>query len=118
MATQLDLNNLVPEAAEVTIGNDTLKVLPPTLRALFVINKMAQKVTSVEGDPIEIDNIKVELKAELVKLIPGLENHELNDSQLLALCGLVAEMAAPEKEETDEAKTGGRVTPDPKATEA
>lgn len=112
--SNLDLDALLPDKAEVTIGGDTVLVNPPTLRTLFTIQKMANKLNDPTVQPTEADQLQTELTNELCLLAPGLEKHKLTLSQLLALCALIAEMASPKK--ADDA--GGTVKPDPKATEA
>lgn len=118
MGQSLDLNNLVPDTAQVTIGDQVLNVKPPTLRILFVITKLANKLSDVNGKPEDMDAVQAELKSELDKLIPGLENHEINSAQLLALTGLVNDMSIPESEREAKTADGGTVKPDPKAPTA
>jgi len=112
MGTTLDLDNLVPEPAELTIGGTKLQLNPPTLRSLFVINKFATELQKGENAIIEPEKLEADLKAELDRLCPGLDKFNLSGSQILAVANLVAEMSVPKKQK--QATAGGTVTADPK----
>lgn len=111
MADILDLNNLIPEAVKIKIDEEELELQPPTLRTLMAINKLSLKASDEETPADMVDQIQNDLKAELVRICPGLDKHELNTNQLLALATKVAEMSQPQKGGEDSG-----VKPDPKAT--
>lgn len=106
---KLDLNNLIPDSAEVTIGDETLTIKPASLRSLFIINKAAQLLQDTDSTPERMEKTENELRAELIKLVPGLEKHEINGMQLLALSDLVATMSTPKDDKGGDSKVSPKV---------
>lgn len=106
----LDLNNLIPDAGEITIGEQKLKVEAASLRTLFVVNKAMNTLRDKKLTPEQADEISEELRTELNLVVPGLDQHQLNGAQMMAIAEMIADRSLPKSI----AKKDGKVTPDPK----
>jgi hypothetical protein len=114
-ANVLDLDSLVPQPAQVKIGNQIVDVNPPSVVDMMRLGQLGgqlQNVASLSDADIEATMDK--LKALIIKCIPELADHPLNMAQLLKLTELISELAMP-GEATELAKRGITAAPSKKA---
>lgn len=95
---QIDLAELASEPAILTLPDGTeVEVQPPELGDFLGIAKLSDALddASGEGKPEEILGAFVELKSELVKLIPELKAFKLNLPQTQALIEGLNQLTIP-----------------------
>lgn len=93
----LDLDSLAPSPRVVKFGDKHITVNPPKTIDVLKLGKLGQKLEGAEDLADEVmESHLEELTAQVHKIIPGLEGTPLNLAQLLALVGLIKDMAVPE----------------------
>lgn len=101
----LDLDALVPKKEEVKIGGETLYIKPPKLSTLVLVTSLGRQLDEGTLTKDTADKLEAQLIEELNFLIPGLDKHQLNVSQILSLVSVIAEMATPKELENAKKKT-------------
>lgn len=96
---KIDLDSLVPEQGEITIGGKIYTVDPPDVRTIVKLSKVAYKLENIkdETNPETILKIFDDLIEALDPVIKGLKDDDIkiNIMQAGALIRFVFQMAAP-----------------------
>lgn len=92
----VDLDALIPEAVVIKIFGSELTINPPKTSDILMLGKLAQRLENLEKlDESQMEKVIKDISRQFTKIIPGLENRELNMAQLLKLIQIVSEMATP-----------------------
>lgn len=96
MSTIIDLDALSPEAVTVKLGEEEIKINPPSLEDVLRLGGLSQKMAKFDTENLEdATTLIAELNAQLVKCAPGLKDKSLNTAQLLKLVTVITEMSVP-----------------------
>jgi hypothetical protein len=96
---KLDLDALVPEAAEITIGGEKIMMTPPTVEQILKMTRVTNEFGDIEKHPEKISDFMDKISEIIYEIIPSLKGKELGLRQIMALIDLIMELSMPDKGE-------------------
>jgi len=95
----IDLDALMPEPAEITLGGQKILMQPPTVEQVLKISKLSVQFKDIEENQDAIPEAITKMTDIVVEIIPELKGKALNVPQLIGIINLIVKMSNPQQEE-------------------